>query len=286
MKKLLVVFLLISGVLFADTNLPEWTKKVKNIDTRCNDKTLEDKLKDIIEIGYIIKEDPSIWLNGRTLEYINAKCRINYSFITSKEILIKKVDLYFKYKKDAENNMPFPMKSKQKQAWIETQGNDWVLQNPAGQEWTKNVTSPEGCKEDTSGKIRDIITIGTNVMHEDPAIWLNGKYLEFVNGRCSLSGTYTLRDTSKEDFDKLVNKNTLSRDEILKREAIYEKQRKQDDKFNIIIGILFLLSIVAWFLRSDKPKDIPIPNKKKSSRFWRLFWWWAIWDSTNSNDKR
>ncbi len=67
MKKLLVVFLLISGVLFADTNLPEWTKRVKNIDTSCDDETLKSKLKDIIEIGYIIKEDPSIWLNGRTL---------------------------------------------------------------------------------------------------------------------------------------------------------------------------------------------------------------------------
>ena len=285
MKKLLVVFLLISGVLFADTNLPEWTKKVKNIDTRCDSETLKSKLKDIIEIGYIIKEDPSIWLNGRTLEYINAKCRINYNFITSKEILTKKVDLYFKYKKDAEKNMPFPMmESKQKQAWIETHS-DWVLQNPREQEWTKNVTSPEGCKEDTSGKIRDIVTIGTNVMHEDPAIWLTGKYLEFVNSRCSLTGTYILRDTTKEDFEKLVKGASVSNEEVFKRESFFEEQKKQDDKLNLIIGIVISILIIGLFLRNDKPKKILLKKKEKSSRFWGLFWWWAIWDSINNNNK-
>jgi len=237
MKKLLVVFLLISGILFADTNLPEWTKKVKNIDTRCDSETLKSKLKDIIEIGYIIKEDPSIWLNGRTLDYINAKCRINYSFITSKEILIKKVDLYFKYKKDAEKNMPFPMmESKQKQAWIETHS-DWVLQNPREQEWTKNVTSPEGCKEDTSGKIRDIVTIGTNVMSEDPAIWLTEKYLEFVNSRCSL---YNFINTTPKSFEKTVDS--------------YFDEKENGNSIGLAeIGFIIAFIFIFWTMTKYRP---------------------------------
>ena len=182
------------------------------------------------------------------------------------------------------NQLTFRLSVKQKQAWIETHS-DWALQNPRAQEWTKNVTSPKGCKEDTSGKIRDIVTIGTNVMSEDPAIWLTEKYLEFVNSRCSLTGTYILRDTTKEDFEKLVKGASVSNEEVLKRESFFEEQKKQDDKLNLIIGIVISILIIGLFLRNDKPKKILLKKKEKSSRFWGLFWWWAIWDSINNNNK-
>ncbi|WP_418187501.1 hypothetical protein ACNSOP_03600 [Aliarcobacter lanthieri] len=120
--------------------------------------------------------------------------------------------------------MPFPtMKGEQREAWIEIHSN-WVLQDPNKQEWAKHVTLTADCKKDNiSGKIKDIVTIGTNVIGEDPAIWLTGKYLEFVNSQCSLSQTYSLRDTTKEDFDKIVDEYLLS-----KRPTQISKQEQEN----------------------------------------------------------
>ena len=152
-------------------------------------------------------------------------------------------------------------------------------------EWAKKVTQSENCKLSKEGKLYQIHSIGLNVMKEDPAIWLNGKYLEFINSRCNLKETYTIRGTTKEDFDKLVNKHTPSEDEILKRVEVYQEQEKQESKLNILIGILFSILIVGWFLKYDKSKDIPTSGKKKSPFFWRFFWWCAFWDTTNSDKK-
>ncbi|MFY4797058.1 hypothetical protein ACOTVS_11075 [Aliarcobacter butzleri] len=83
---------------------------------------------------------------------------------------------------------------------------DWQL-NPYSSEWAKRITQPESCKGKGGihAKIQDVITISTNVIRERPDVWLNGKYLEFVNSKCSLIGTYTLRDTTKAHFDSTVN---------------------------------------------------------------------------------
>ncbi len=72
-------------------------------------------------------------------------------------------------------------------------------------EWAKKVTQSENCKLSKEGKLYQIHSIGLNVMKEDPAIWLNGKYLEFFNSQCGLSGPYSLAGT-KKSFEEKVDR--------------------------------------------------------------------------------
>ncbi|MEV9477559.1 hypothetical protein [Aliarcobacter butzleri] len=166
-----------------------------------------------------------------------------------------------------------------------TNKNDWQ-KNPYSSEWAKRITQPENCKGKGSwdGKIHDVITISTNVMEERPDVWLNGKYLEFVNNRCSLSGTYTLRDTTKEDFERIVDRNNhkLSQED----KDISLQRIKKEEKNSYMIKILFAMIIAVIIFRlfqSIRESRKKLPTKAKSSRFWQLFFLLSIWD--NNNDK-
>jgi hypothetical protein len=160
--------------------------------------------------------------------------------------------------------------------------NDWQL-NPYSSEWAKKITQPENCgnKGSLDKKIFDVMTISTNVMQERPDVWLNGKYLEFVNNRCSLSGTYTLRDTTKKDFEKQVDKYfyTNSKELTQSQKDYFLKNIKIEEQNSYIINIILIITVMFVIFRiyqSLKEPKSRIPRKNKSN-FSRFFWWWSIW---------
>ena len=242
MKKLLVAFLLTNSILFA------FTDEERRFWERVNPEQLKKWEKVRSQMGSSVNEDQK-----SKQKEDNENEIVGYT----------------------QNNLPI---TKADMKWRVTMNS---LSASNSKEWGKVVTMPDNCKSGLDNKLYDIMTISTNVLNQHPKDWLNGKYLEFVNSKCSLVGTYTLRDTTKEDFDKLVNKNFPSKEEILERKAFYEQEMKQENNFNTIFGVILLILILGWFIRNDKPKPISILEKKKPSRFWRFFWWWAIWDSTN-----
>ena len=107
-------------------------------------------------------------------------------------------------------------------------------------EWGKKVTQSENCQLSKEGKLYQIHSIGLNVMKEDPAIWLNGKYLEFINSRCNLKETYTIRGTTKEDFDKLVNRDN---------NMITKNNNSNSYLGGLLAGIIFVFGIFSLIRR-------------------------------------
>lgn len=123
---------------------------------------------------------------------------------------------------------------------LEQMENDWQL-SPYSSDWAQRIVQPEKCGgKGWDNKVLDVITISTNVMKEKPNVWLNGKYLEFVNSRCSLDGTYTLRDTTKEDFDKLVNKDN---------DSIAKNSNSGSHLGGLLAGIIFVLGFFTLIRR-------------------------------------
>ena len=246
MKKLLVAFLLTNSILFA------FTDEERRFWERVNPEQLKKWEKVRSQMGSSANEDQK-----SKQKEDNENEIVGYT----------------------QNNIPI---TKADMKWRVTMNS---LSASNSKEWGKVVTMPDNCKSGLDNKLYDIMAISTNILNQHPKDWLNGKYLEFVNSRCSLTGTYILRDTTKEDFEKLVKGASVSNEEVFKRESFFEEQKKQDDKLNLIIGIVISILIIGLFLRNDKPKKILLKKKEKSSRFWGLFWWWAIWDSINNNNK-
>ncbi|QKF59206.1 hypothetical protein [Aliarcobacter lanthieri] len=124
---------------------------------------------------------------------------------------------------------------------IINKNDDWQ-KNPYSSEWAKRITHPENCrgKGAWDTKIHDVMTISTNVMGERPDVWLNGKYLEFVNSQCSLSGVYSIRGSTKKSFEQVVDR------------YFYEKENGRDIGFATYAFIIFF-SFIFWTMTKYKP---------------------------------
>jgi len=165
MKKLLVAFLLTNSILFA------FTDEERRFWERVNPEQLKKWEKVRSQMGSSANEDQ-----------------------TSKQ----KEDNENEIVGYTQNNIPI---TKADMKWRVTMNS---LSASNSKEWGKVVTMPDNCKSGLDNKLYDIMAVSTNILNQHPKDWLNGKYLEFVNSKCSLVGTYTLRDTTKEDFNKLV----------------------------------------------------------------------------------
>ena len=116
------------------------------------------------------------------------------------------------------------------------------------------------------------MTISTNILNQHPKDWLNGKYLEFVNSRCSLVGTYTLIDTTKEDFNKLVYQSHI---ELPKEQKIFFclkklRRKKQFLCFQILLYIMIPVILFRLYQRDKEPRR-EFPRIDKPFSFWSVF---------------
>lgn len=146
-------------------------------------------------------------------------------------------------------------------------------------EWGQVVTMPDNCKSGLDNKLYDIMAISTNILNQHPKDWLNGKYLEFINSKCYLSRIIDLRETTTEDFEKIVEKS------IAKKEALLRKMKDEERNSSFINALLIILIPVIIFrlYQRDKEPRKKLPRKEKLSPFWSAFFWWSMWD--NQNDK-
>lgn len=164
---------------------------------------------------------------------------------------------------------------------------DWQV-NAYDSQWAKKITMPEGCDNNSwENKIHQVITISSNIMMENPNTWLNEKYLGFINSRCSLIGTYTLRNTTKEDFDKIVDSFYFKESNIsqIEKDTILVNIKQKEQNEFIIRSIFVAILIIVLFriiqsLSSPKPK-LPKGRKTNSRKF---FWWLAIWGQQNDRN--
>lgn len=116
---------------------------------------------------------------------------------------------------------------------------DWQL-NPYSTDWARKITQPKECNGGWDNKVLDVITISTNIMKEKPDVWLQGKYLEFINSKCSLTSIYTLRNTTKSDFDKLVNRDN---------NMITKNNNSNSYLGGLLAGIIFVFGIFSLIRR-------------------------------------
>lgn len=153
------------------------------------------------------------------------------------------------------------------------------LSDSNSNEWEKSVVMPKGCESELDNKLRDIMAISENILNKHPKDWLNGKYLEFINSKCYLSRIIDLRETTTEDFEKIVEKS------IAKKEALLRKMKDEERNSSFINAILIILIPVIIFrlYQRDKEPRKKLPRKEKLSPFWSAFFWWSMWD--NQNDK-
>ena len=245
MKKLIVVFLLMNSILFA------FTDEERRFWERVNPEQLKKWEKVRSQMGSSANEDQ-----------------------TSKQ----KEDNENEIVGYLGNNLPI---TKADMKWRVTMNS---LSASNSKEWGKVVTMPDNCKSGLDNKLYDIMAISTNILNQHPKDWLNGKYLEFVNSKCSLVGTYTLRDTTKEDFDKLVYQSHI---ELPKEQKDFLlKTIKQEENNSYVFQILLYIMIPVILFRlyqRDKEPRREFPRIDKPFSFWSVFFWWSIWD--NQNDK-
>ena len=171
------------------------------------------------------------------------------------------------------NNLPI---TKADMKWRVTMNS---LSASNSKEWGKVVTMPDNCKSGLDNKLYDIMAISTNILNQHPKDWLNGKYLEFINSKCYLSRIIDLRETTTEDFEKIVEKS------IAKKEALLRKMKDEERNSSFINALLIILIPVIIFrlYQRDKEPRKKLPRKEKLSPFWSAFFWWSMWD--NQNDK-
>lgn len=153
------------------------------------------------------------------------------------------------------------------------------LSDSNSNEWEKSVVMPKGCESELNSKLRDIRIISESIFNKHPKDWLNGKYLEFINSKCYLSRIIDLRETTTEDFEKIVEKS------IAKKEALLRKMKDEERNSSFINALLIILIPVIIFrlYQRDKEPRKKLPRKEKLSPFWSAFFWWSMWD--NQNDK-
>lgn len=110
--------------------------------------------------------------------------------------------------------------------------------------WTERVHMPVGCNRGVEERLDDIVLVSLNILNKKPELWLQGKYLEYVNMSCDIWGS--LRGEPK-DFERRV-------DEFLKQKTIKEvgNGRKEGFLFMAIFVIFAYFYLIRNFLWGRK----------------------------------
>lgn len=169
-----------------------------------------------------------------------------------------------------------------------TSSSNWGV-NPYSSEWAKRINLPSDCPKTDSveEKVYAVSVLSTSVMLEDPNIWLNGKYLEFINKKCNLKGFYSLNSTDRENFEKIVD-SSLEKPNSAQKDFLVKSMKTEEKNSNVINFIIaFIALIVVYRILSDikKPRN-KLPKQPKKSNFWRTFYMWGIWDINNRDQDK